>query len=236
MAEHFSSPFIAMPLRDHLGRDDWTGFTTTTRERLLDDIPFDRSLKFDMEIWHWADCKVEYSVATFWYARPGATTNRGPAFQEAARPLPEWQTVVKGALECETMKVAALSPGLTAEVQSGGLKQGAWSGDAQLFVHGRAIGDFVELQVPVRQAGRRHVILYATKSYDYGIVRFSVDGKPAKEVDLWNPEPIASGPIDLGVFDLKPGSCVLRAEVIGTNPNSTGSKFYFGLDCVVLEK
>ena len=236
MAEHFSSPFIAMPMRDHTGRDDWTGFTTTTRERQLDGIPFDRSLKFDMEIWHWAACNVEYSVATFWYARPGATANRGPALQEAARPLPEWQTVIKGALECESMKVAAQSPGLTMEVQSGGLTQGSWSGDAQLFVHGRAVGDFVDLQVPVKEAGLRHVIVYATKSYDYGIVRFSVDGEPAKEVDLWSQDPIASGPIDLGVFDLKAGACVLRVETVGTNAKSTGAKFYFGLDCVVLGK
>lgn len=236
MAEHFSSPFIAMPQRDHKGRDDWTGFTTTSRLRLLDAIPFSKSLKFDMEIWHWADCKVEYSAATFWYAKPGATSNRPPAPREAAQPLPEWRTDIKGALECESMPIVAKSDGLTSEIQDSGLSEGSWSNGRQLFVHGKVIGDFMELQVPVTNTGRQRLLLYATKSYDYGIVRISVDGKPAKEVDLWSAKPVASGAIDLGEFDLKTGACILRVEVAGTNPKSTGSHYYFGLDCVVLQQ
>ena len=236
MAEHFSSPFIAMPMRDHTSRGDWTGFTTTSRVRLLDDIPFQRSLKFDMEIWHWADCKVEYSVATFWYARPGATTNRAPAPTEAAAPIPEWRTIIKGAIECESMPITAKSEGLTTEMQGGGLTEGTWSGSEQLFVHGTRVGDFVELRVPVKRPGRRRLILYATKSYDYGIVRIGVNGKAVKEIDLYSPQPIATGAIDLGEFDVRPGSLTLRVETIGTNSKSTGSRYYFGLDCIVLKQ
>ncbi|MEI8371961.1 MAG: glycoside hydrolase family 172 protein [Planctomycetota bacterium] len=87
MSHHFNSPFISMPLRDSKGKTDWRGYTTTSRLRLLDGIPLRSSLKMDMEVWHWADTKVGYAAGTFWYARPGATSNRGPA-KESLQSLP----------------------------------------------------------------------------------------------------------------------------------------------------
>jgi hypothetical protein len=89
MAREFSSPFLSMPRRDQTSREDWRGYTTTSRVRLLDEIPFQRSLKFDMEIWDWAATKLDYSAAAFWYARPGATCNRKPMPEEAAKPIME---------------------------------------------------------------------------------------------------------------------------------------------------
>ena len=234
MAEHWSSPFMAMPERDRKGRDNWLGYTTTSRVRGLDGIPFNSSLKFDMEIWHWADCKVEYSAAAFWYARPGATSNRPPAPDEAAKPLPEVGGTIKGALECESMVVTKKSDGVQVSTQTGGLTDGFWSSGEQLFLQAHAVGDFVELRVPNTAAGKPHVVLYATKSFDYGTLRFSVNGQVAKEVDLYSAKPVASGPIDLGEFDLSGKDAILRAEVTGTNPASTGDHYYFGLDCVVL--
>ena len=95
MAHHFDSPFISMPLRDGRGKQDWGGYTTTSRMRLLDGIPFRSSLKMDMEVWHVADTKVGYAAGTFWYARPGATGNRGPAAEEASLSLPPWPPAVE---------------------------------------------------------------------------------------------------------------------------------------------
>jgi hypothetical protein len=236
MAEGFSSPFIAMPARDLKGRSNWRGYTTTSRIRGLDAIPFTKSLKFDMEVWDWADCQLEFSAATFWYARPGATCIYGPEKAEAAKPLPEVGGVIKGAIECETLPVIRKSDDVKVSIQSGDLvTQGSWSNGDQLFIQAYNLGDFVELRLPVRTAGRQHVILYATKSYDYGIARFSVNGTEAANVDLWSDKPVASGPIDLGVFDLKAGEAVFRFEVVGTNPHSRGDRFYTGLDCIVLK-
>ncbi len=90
MPDYFSSPFISAPKRDHLDdREDWRGYTTTSRLRLLDSIPFQTALRHDMEIWNWADTQVDYAVGTFWYARPGARHNREPQPSEAARPIRE---------------------------------------------------------------------------------------------------------------------------------------------------
>jgi len=234
MAEHYSSAFMAMPLRDHPGQGDWRGYTTTSRIRGLDAVPFRTSLKMDMEVWHWANCNVAFSAATFWYARPGAKSNRKPEPAMALRPLPMAPPPysIAGAVEGENLLVLAKSAGIQITTQEAGLTEGKWSGDKQLFIQATKAGNYVDFYLPIKHAGRQHVILYATKSFDYGVIQFSLDGVTGKPIDLWSAKPRASGPIDLGVFDLKGDHAVFRALVKDTNPSSTGSRYYFGLDCV----
>lgn len=240
MATYFSSPFISMPRRDSADRNNWKGYTTTSRLRSLDAIPFRTAIRHDMEIWNWADTAVDYAVGTFWYARPGAQTNRTPQPTEAAAPLkvippPPGQLKIPGAVEFETLPITGKSLNLPAEVQGGGLHQGQWSGGEQLFVRAEKVGDYVELPIPVADNRPRKVTLYGTKAADYGILRFSINGQPAgPDYDAYNPDPIASGPIELGTFTPKDGVLILRVEIVGTNPASTGARYYFGLDCVTL--
>jgi len=236
----FHGPFSNQPRVDGPGN---MGHTTNTRTRILDAIPFTKSIQTDMEIWHWADCKVNYAAATYWYALPGATSNRGPSPEEAAAPIPERpdrarRAKIGGAIECEGMAVVGHSPGAAVETQDvNTLQFGSWSGGTQLFVRAKGPGDFVELKFPVAEPGAKKVTLYGTTSWDYGILRFSINGKPAaKEWDACTRESRASGPIELGVFEPKDGQMVLRVEVVGANPVSRGTKSYFGLDCVVLSK
>ena len=236
----FQGPFSNQVRVDGPGN---MGHTTVTRTRSLDAIPFTKSLQTDIEIWNWADCKVNYAAATYWYALPGATSNRGPAPEEAAAPVPDLsdrarRRKIPGAVECETMQVVAKSAGLAVETQDvGALEVGPWSGGKQMFVRANQPGDFVELRIPVAEAGPKRVTLYATKSRDYGILRFSINGNPAaKDFDAYSKQSMASGPIDVGVFEPKDGEMVLRVEVVGANPDATGTKSYFGLDGVVLSK
>ena len=80
-------------------------------------------------------------------------------------------------------------------------------------------------------------MLYLTRAADYGMLLFSVNGKAAKTTfDGYAEKPTPQGPINLGVHEPKDGKFILRAEVIGANPASTGEKYYFGLDAVLLEK
>lgn len=229
----FQGPFSNQP-RAGAGN---LGHTTNTRVRSLDAIPFKQSLQMGIEIWHWADCKVDYAAATYWYARPGATCNRPPAPDEAAAELRQLPGRLKlaGALECDQLQIVAKTPGLPADTQDLSPYAGAWSGDSHLFVRATKPGDFIELRIPAAGAGAKKLTLHATKSYDYAVVRFSVNGKPVeKESDLYSAQPAPSGPIELGVFEPKDGAFVLRAEVVGTNPASRGPKYYFGLDAVLL--
>ena len=96
------------------------------------------------------------------------------------------------------------------------------------------MGDVLELLVPAEGTTRARLVLHATKSHDYGILRFSVNGQAAGvDADLYAAKPIPSGPIELGRFESTDGGYRLRAEVVGKNPKSKG--VYFGLDCVVAD-
>lgn len=225
----FQTPFANQIRCDGPGR---AGYTVVTRTRSLDAIPFRKSFRFDMEIWHWAECEVAYAATTYWYARPGATSNRPPQPDEATRPLrePPGPFRIAGAIECETMPIVAQTPGISVGPQT---LRGGWSAETHLWIRGKQPGDFVELRIPATE--KRKLTLYATKSWDYGILRFTVNGKPAgKDFDAWAEKPTPSGPIPLGVFEPQNGAFVLRVEVVGANPQSKGTKSYFGLDAVRL--
>ena len=73
--EPFSSPFHAQPYGQGNHAVD---VTVDSRYRLLDGIPFTKSLKFDMEVWHWRQTTMDYAPTTFWYARPGAVPGVQP--------------------------------------------------------------------------------------------------------------------------------------------------------------
>jgi hypothetical protein len=138
------------------------------------------------------------------------------------------------------MEIAAKSPGATAVTQDmETFARGKWSGESQLWFQGAKPGDFVELRFPVDTPGPRKVTLYATRSWDYGIVRFSINGKETgKDLDLSSGQDkvcLPTGPIELGTFEPQSGKLTLRAEVIGKNPAQENAKPFFGLDCVVLK-
>lgn len=244
----FQHPFHSQPRCDGQPHGNNWGHTTVNRFRSLDAIPFTSSLRFDMEVWHWKECDVAYAATTYFYARPGTTTNRVPMPDEAARANPRPPPLpppfrIEGAVECEKLRVAAKSEGLTVVPQDmRGFAARKWSGESHLWIQGRKPGDFVELEIPTGEGpeGQRPVklTLHATRSWDYGVVRFTVNGKPAgRETDLYSGQQgraLPSGPIELGMFTPIGGKLTLRAEVVGGNEQSAGTRSFFGLDCVIL--
>ncbi len=236
----FARPFEAQVRVDgQEGENNW-GRTAVTRTRSLDAIPFTKSLSMNIEVWHWKACDVEYATTAYFYARPGATTNRAPMPERAALPLvkaPELPKPFKiaGAIECESLKVSGSTPGLRVEVQ-GGFGPGVWSGEQQLWVQAHAVGEFVEFKIPA--ARKSGLAAYATASWDYAVVRFSINGKPVgHDVDLCSRrhEVLPTGKIDLGDAEPVDGMITVRVEVVGVNPGADRPGTYFGLDCFVVE-
>jgi hypothetical protein len=92
-ADEFDEPFFANVRVGGEGPARLTrGYNICTRTRVLDAIPFGRRLRFDMEASFGTQMRMPwdllgYSAVTFWYALPGATCNRGPQPQEAARAI-----------------------------------------------------------------------------------------------------------------------------------------------------
>ncbi len=238
----FAGPFNAQPRSDGEALGNCWGRATVMRTRSLDAIPFNTSLKMDMEVWHWKECEVEYAATAYFYARPGVRTNRFPEKENAARPLIEPPPLpppykVTGAVELESLGAAARSEGVEAEAQ-GGFGDDLWSGQQQLWVRGTKIGDFVEIRVPAPDESARRLQLHATRSWDYATVRVSVNGAVALEsLDLCSGERkvVATGPIELGEFAPRDGAFTLRVQIVGASAKAVEPKTYFGLDCVVLE-
>ncbi len=88
-----NKPFLANVRVGGLGPAGLTrGYNICTWTRSLDAIPFDSRLRFDIEASFGTQMRepwnlLGYSAVTFWYAAPGATANRGPQSQEAAKPI-----------------------------------------------------------------------------------------------------------------------------------------------------
>jgi hypothetical protein len=73
--ELFSHAYHNQPRCDG---SNFCGRTSVNRFQILDRIPFTRDFRFDMELWHWANCKVNLSAVGYWYALPGSTDNFRP--------------------------------------------------------------------------------------------------------------------------------------------------------------
>jgi hypothetical protein len=114
---------------------------------------------------------------------------------------------------------------------------GQWSGDSQLFVKPLRVGAWVDFEVPAT-SGTYRVAAYLTRSWDYGVVQFLLNGaKLGQPIDTFHAATtVSTGAMDLGEADLKEGANRLRVEVVGTNRNSSPPHYSWGLDCVVLTR
>lgn len=238
----FAAPFNAQPRCDGEAAGNNLGRTTVMRTRGLDMIPFKTSLRFDMEVWHWKECDVEYAATTWFYAMPSATVGPQPDPNAAARPLvqappPPPPRIIPGAIELESLKPVAIADGTACEAQ-GGFGPDLWSGAKQLWVRARTIGDFIEVRVSAPDGERHELILHATRSWDYGIIQVRINGVKAGEpIDLCSSkhEVIATPAISLGTHAPVDGSYVLRFELVGKNASAEAPGTYFGLDCLVIK-
>jgi len=206
------------------------GYTAVARYHILDDIPFDKTIRFDIEKWDAAD--REYCCTTYWYAAPGATSffKPVPVEERRVRPLPE-PFRVKGALEGEKLRIARCTSGQTQPQDL----QGEFSEARHLWWLDPEEGGILELAVPVEKAGRYRITLGLTKSWDYGIHQPMVKGEDTGEaLDLCSPQ-ITPLKAVLGEFELEAGEALVGLRCVGTNPEAKPVRHMAGIDYVLLE-
>lgn len=203
------------------------GHSCVSRFHILDDIPFKTSLKFDMEVWHWADTKVTQAIMAYWYAAPGATDNFPPINPDllTVPELPE-PPGVEGALEGEKMRIVSVTNG-TADVQGG---PWPWSRAFQLWWRHANPGDELVLAFEVEEAGAYEVRAAFTQAPDYGIHQLYINGnKAGKHLDLFHDKVVVAKERSLGRFHLKQGENLLQVKIVGKRPEATPGHM-FGLD------
>jgi hypothetical protein len=227
----FTHAYHAQPRCDGPGN---YGRTSVNRFHIIDRIPFTKSFKFDMELWHWhPTCKVNMGIVAYWYARPGAKD----AFQAiraedaVVRPLaPYTAPRVAGAIEGETMKILKVTG--TADPQDwGGL-----SDEKHLWWHiGVKPGGTLTVAFPASKAGKYRVYGRFLQARDYGIHQLAINGKHAGDpIDFYNPEVQPTKELLLGEFDLKAGDNEFTATAVGANGKAE-KDYMFGLDYLLLK-
>jgi hypothetical protein len=82
--EPFSHPFISQPVGT--GNMSW-GPTVNIRLRSLDAIPFISRINSNIELWHWADIRMNYALTTFFYVMPPFRVNIIPDIESVKHPV-----------------------------------------------------------------------------------------------------------------------------------------------------
>jgi hypothetical protein len=67
--------FRALHAQTRAGGPGFSGTFSVNRFRTLDAIPFQKSLRFDMELWHWGQTRVTWNASAYYYARPGSKSD-----------------------------------------------------------------------------------------------------------------------------------------------------------------
>ncbi len=229
----FTKPFHGQARCDGPGN---FGQTSVRRFQTFDPIPFTSSLKFDIEMWHWAEVEARFARVSYWYSRPGSKAKIAPItardllLVETRPPAP-----VKGAIEAETLK-SSVTGGKTE------LQGGFWelSAGQQLWWMDAKESDKLTLEFSVKDAGTYDILGSFCHARDYGIHTLRIldsTGKevaPAKDLDFFG-EGVKWKRISLGVATLQAGTYVLEVVSRGHRAGAVPRNM-FGLDYLLLER
>lgn len=231
--DEFDEPFLS---NVRVASPNSMGYNTCTRTRVLDAIPFKERLDFNIESsgsnrssWF----HLQYAVNAFWYAKPGATSNRKPLPDMAARKLmtlEELQAfnesckknkyVFPGAIEAENMDTYQVGDGVQlhegmsvwGELSNGAVKAFAFSQEGQdLEVRLTELFDKAPLKV---------CLITGNGSGEFDI---HVNGKFVRSVNLAS-EHSAVTTIDLGEFD--PVDNALKISFVCKRPGNLGIDYF----------
>ncbi len=142
-------------------------------------------------------------------------------FQPAARFEAESLKIVKTSARCRPA---------VRDMHDWGSKQ--WGGGQQLFCDAEN-GGSLELEYNLPVEGRFEIFLYLTLAPEFGRLKILVDGRVlTRQPDCFCGRVEPSGPISLGIHDLKQGVHRLIVAAIGKNDLSAGHSF--GIDAFEL--
>ena len=228
----YMNPFHAQTRCDGPGTK---GNSSNIRYQILDSVPFQKSLNFDLEVWHWEAVKIQYATIAYFYAAPGAS-------HRAGHPR---------SVNSQGLSQAADQAGAGSRRRRGFEGQGqdrrrrAQPGHDPLrrrlvrrepaLVGRREPKARLDLELPFEKAGTYAISAAFTKAGDYGTVQLSLDNKPLGDpIDLYAPFPnvLHTGPILLGNATLDEGHQTLSITLTGKNPRSTN--YLVGLDWIKL--
>lgn len=231
--DEFDEPFLA---NVRVASPNSMGYNTCTRTRVLDAIPFMERIDFNIESsgsnrtsWF----HLQYAVNTFWYAKPGAVSNRKPLPEMAARKLMTLEElqrfneqckqdkyVFPGALEAEYVDTYVADEGVASyegmtvwgELSNGAVKAFTFAREGQVVeVRLTELFDKTPLKV---------ALITGNGSGEFDIL---VNGKTVKNINLAS-EHSAVATIDLGEF--VPVDNALQISFVCKTPGNLGIDYF----------
>lgn len=141
-------------------------------------------------------------------------------------------------IPAQDLPVAASSDGLPFKVQDttsfGG---GHWSDNNHMIAEAKRPEDFITFQIPARAGQAYDLYVYLTESYDFGVVKFRLNGASiGNSIDLWSDIILSTGKLYLGRFVANDNKNLLEMKVIGKNPASRTPYYQFAIDGIQLDE
>lgn len=223
--------------------DQWGiigGHTSAYRWHLADPIVFNSGLKVTFEHFGWISAdenpegktnswnerQDDFASVAYWY-QTGAPTFEARAPHARERRLPGLERVV--AYGRDFTGAEHHGPG-EAVAQALDL----YDGPQLLYKPTKASDSWIEVPFEVKKKEPLRLLLNATRSYDFGTYRASLDGVPlGGPIDLFDKD-VKNEEVHLLDFWPEPGRYVLRLECTGKNRLSRGH--YLGLESVRLRE
>jgi hypothetical protein len=222
----FETPFISQPSGDG---NRSPGLTVNTRWRNLDCIPFRKSYKMDMELWHWGRTKMDYSPTVFWYGSKQAKSNNTRNIEWINQPI-KFDNVYEGeALELESISKGKVIPEAFLSY--------SWSGRNHLLWKNFQKND--ELVVSFHserfRVGKLKTIFTIAKNYP--VIDLYFNGVKVQEnIDLYSSETKLKTFVTKKDYVMKKGKNYFKIVVKSLNKKAN-SNLAVGFDCFeILEK
>jgi len=233
-----SFPYYGVPYTDGWG--EVGSKTVAYRWHITDPFLFNKTIRVTIEHYGWIspderpDNKIhgftertdDYASVAFWYqVGPTKKFTTLPSVEE--RRLPEIDTIFAGKDYGE-----AIPHGVgKAAVQEGY----DWTNGGQvLYQPAEAEGAWLEVPFTVEKYEPKCLVLVLTHSYDFGIYKVLLDGKPIGEpINLYLPEMTVKEHRLVSLW-IRPGKHVVRLDCVGKDPRS--SKLWLGFDSLRLRQ
>ncbi|MDO5980191.1 glycoside hydrolase family 172 protein [Flavivirga spongiicola] len=247
--DEFAKPFLGNII---VGEQKSKGYNVCTRTRVLDAIPFNKQIQFDIESSCGKRSKshfLQYAQTTFWYGIPGVKHNREPLPEFASAKLPSIedlekeiekakgsQYIVEGALEAELLPIIEKSDKVKenfseipmwGEISSGSMKN-IWFEQP---------GDFAELKI-TEQFEKSKISICAAVGPNSGSFDVYVNGIKKITQDFYtHHEGITNPYLDLGDCEPLNNAFIVRFEYKGNHlkSRSTKNKHALGLDFFLID-
>ncbi len=213
------------------------GMTINMRHRLLDNIPFNTSLKFDLELWHWAATKVNYGVVSYWYMKPGGKCMVKPDLEVVKLPVSLKRENLyppvpdpSGMLEGEYLRVVSLSAG-SWEIQTS--TTWGWSNNAQIWWMDGGVNGIMKAEFEMPSAGEYQITANFTKAVDYGNFKMIINDQSVKKTFIGfshlPDNPVITEKVSLGRFILNEGINTLQITMTGKQDQAE-PRYMVGID------